>query len=633
MNFYNKKIFIFLISVSVVCCFLLFILYLDLLLDSNIYKQSIREYSSFETNYTDYKQVTISLPHNNNNFFYLKLIDKNNSQSKILLPVGELSSVQNFCKKHEKEFENVLLENENQFFLFKYKENILVIIQLLNFVGYIIFIFYIIKNMMQSSGKLNSNPLISSKQKSQFTFQDMAGNEAEKAEIKELVDFLKQPDKYTQMGATIPKGLLLEGPPGTGKTLLAKALAGEAGVPFYAVAGSEFVEMYVGVGANRVRRLFKEAKANAPCVIFIDEIDVLGGKRGSNFSGGSQEKDQTLNQLLTEMDGFTKSQGIIIVAATNRADILDAALLRPGRFDRKITVSLPDVQAREAILKVHARNKKLAPKIDFHQLAKQTPYMSGAQLAAVLNEAAILTIRNQKEMITMTELEEAIDRVLMGPAKTSVKYNTEERKMVAYHEAGHAVMGLKLKHAPKVQKITIIPRGNAGGYNLMLPEKETFFSSKKRMLANIASYLGGRVAEELIFDDISSGAYDDFRQATSIAKAMVTKYGMSDLGVSQDSEFSDKILIDKEIKKIIDNCYLQAKEIISQNKSLLDKITNLLLEQETITKEEIDKLDTDTKMTQDPQETKTTTTTKSKSKQNTKTKRKFNSTKKVKLNE
>ncbi|USQ93280.1 MAG: ATP-dependent zinc metalloprotease FtsH [Candidatus Phytoplasma vitis] len=453
----------------------------------------------------------------------------------------------------------------------------------------VIFGFYIINNITKTSNKLNSNPLVSSKQKSLFTFKDVAGNEEEKEEMKELIDFLKRPQKYTSIGAKIPKGVLLEGSPGTGKTLLAKALAGEANVPFYAVSGSEFDDTYVGVGASRVRELFKETKDNAPCVLFIDEIDVLGGKRGG-FSGESQKKDQTLNQLLTEMDGFSSSKGIIIVGATNRVDILDAALLRPGRFDRIFKVGLPDVKGREAILKVHARNKNISSDINFHQLAKQTPGMSGAQLGAVLNEASILTVRNQKKMITIEELEEAIDRVLIGPAKKSIKYTEEERKMVAYHEAGHAVIGLKLEHAQKVQKITIIPRGSAGGYNLMLPEKETFFSSKKRMLANIVSYLGGRVAEELVFDDVSSGAYDDFKQATKIARLMVTKYGMSDLGITQDSEFSDKKMIDIEIKKIVDECYQECQKIIKENKFLLDKITNLLLEKETINKEEIDLL-------------------------------------------
>ncbi len=436
----------------------------------------------------------------------------------------------------------------------------------------------------------SSSKKISSSQRSSFTFKDVAGNEEEKEEMQELIDFLKNPQKYQDIGASIPKGVLLEGPPGTGKTLLAKAVAGEAGVSFYATSGSEFVERYVGVGASRIRSLFKEARQNAPCVLFIDEIDVLGGKRGGGNSGGSQEKDQTLNQLLTEMDGFHKSKGLIVIGATNRKDMLDSALLRPGRFDRQFTVGLPDVTARKAILEVHAKNKKLESSVDLEQIAKQTPSMSGAQLAAVLNEASILTVRNDKTLITQTELEEAIDRVLMGPAKKSRKYDEEERKMVAYHEAGHAVIGLKLKHAQKVQKITIIPRGDAGGYNLMLPEKETFFSSKKRMLANITSYLGGRVAEELMFDDISNGAYGDFKSVTQIATQMVTKLGMSDLGPIQDSEFSDKKAVNQEIKKIIDESMRQAQTIIKENKILLDKIANLLLEKETINKEELDQL-------------------------------------------
>ncbi len=433
---------------------------------------------------------------------------------------------------------------------------------------------------------------VSSEQRSLFTFKDVAGNVEEKEEMKELIDFLKQPRKYKDIGAVIPKGVLLEGPPGTGKTLLAKALAGEAKVPFYAVSGSNFVEKYVGVGASRVRELFQEVRNHVPCVLFIDEIDALGAKRSGfdNSNGGSLEINRTLNQLLTEMDGFNKSQGIIVIGATNQADILDPALLRPGRFDRKFTVGLPDVKAREAILKVHAKNKQICSEVDFQQLAKQTLGMSGAQIAAVLNEAAILTIRNQKFQISMEELIEAIDRVLMGPAKKSVKYDVEEKKMVAYHEAGHAVLGIKLKHAQKVQKITIIPRGHTGGYNLMIPEKETFFSSRKRMLAQIQSFLGGRVAEELIFDDISSGAFDDFKQATKIARLMVTKYGMSDLGVTQDSEFSDKKMIDLEIKKIVDDCYGQTQKIMVENKILLDKIANLLLKKETITQLEIEKL-------------------------------------------
>nr|CCH80614.1 ATP-dependent Zn protease [Candidatus Phytoplasma mali]CCH80618.1 ATP-dependent Zn protease [Candidatus Phytoplasma mali] len=524
----------------------------------------------------------------NGDYFYIEATDKDKNET--CYCKTEIMLYDKFVQLLEFKYQkNQLTEIKSQLDT-NYFKTIIYLSQLINVFSSIIFIIYIVYIMNTSSVKLNSNYQIVSKQKSLFTFKDVAGNEEEKEEMTELIDFLQNPKKYEQIGASTPKGVLLEGPPGTGKTLLAKALAGEANVPFFAVSGSEFVEMYVGVGASRVRTLFKEAKLNAPCVLFIDEIDALGGKRNVSGHGSSQEKDQTLNQLLTEMDGFTKSQGIIVVAATNRVDILDPALLRPGRFDRIFKVGLPDIKAREAILKVHAQNKKLSPDIDFHQLAKQTPGMSGAQLGAVLNEASILTVRNQKDQITMIELEEAIDRVLMGPAKKSLKYDAEERKMVAYHEAGHAVIGLKLKYAQKVQKITIIPRGNAGGYNLMIPEKETFFSSKKRMLANITSYLGGRVAEELVFDDISNGSYDDFKQATRIAKLMVTKYGMSDLGVTQDSEFSDKKAIDTEIKKIVDDCHQETKNIIKQNKSLLDKIVVLLLEQETITKEEIDKL-------------------------------------------
>ncbi|NWN45640.1 ATP-dependent zinc metalloprotease FtsH [Candidatus Phytoplasma pruni] len=450
----------------------------------------------------------------------------------------------------------------------------------------VIFMFYILSNIKKSSTKMKKQ--ISSSQKSLFTFQDVAGNEEEKEEMKELIDFLKKPQKYKEIGASVPKGVLLQGPPGTGKTLLAKAVAGEAGVPFYAVTGSDFKNQYFGVGAAKLRELFKEARENSPCVVFIDEIDTIGRKRGTI----ANDDGSTINSLLTEMDGFTKSIGVIVMAATNRVDTLDSALLRPGRFDRQFTVSLPDVKAREAILTVHARNKNIDPFVDLSQIAKLTPGFSGAELASVLNEAAILSVRNNQTIITQEELYESIDRVMMGPAKKSRKYNEEEKKMVAYHEAGHAVIGLKLKHAPKVQKVTIIPRGDAGGYNLMLPEKETFFSSKKRMLANITSYLGGRAAEELMFDDISNGAYGDFKSATQIATQMVTKLGMSDLGPIQtkDNMFFENEKVNQEVKKIIDECMIEAKKIMKENKTLLDKIAHLLIKQETITKEEIEKL-------------------------------------------
>ncbi|NWN45822.1 ATP-dependent zinc metalloprotease FtsH [Candidatus Phytoplasma pruni] len=502
-----------------------------------------------------------------------------NKENKIKITYGETMFV-NLLLQSLKDKTDIKFEYKNSYKFLK------LVINAIPIVSSSIFMIYIISNIKKQSNKLNKDPKVSSSQKSLFTFKDVAGNEEEQEEMKELIDFLKKPQKYKDMGASIPKGVLLSGPPGTGKTLLAKAVAGEAGVSFYSVTGADFKNQYFGVGAARVRKLFQEIRANAPCVLFIDEIDTIGRKRGSI----ANDDGSTINQLLTEMDGFTETSGIIIMAATNRIDVLDDALLRPGRFDRHFTVGLPDVKAREAILKVHAKNKNIAKDVDFNQLAKQTPGMSGAQLASVLNEASILTVRNKKTEINNEELLESIDRVLMGPAKKSKKYDEKERKMVAYHEAGHAIIGLKLEHAQKVQKITIIPRGNAGGYNLMMPEKETFFSSKKRMLANITSFLGGRAAEELIFDDVSNGAFDDFKQATQIARVMVTKYGMSNLGPVQDSEFSDKKAINEEINKIINSCYKQAKEIIQQNKNLLDKIVDELLEKETINKDELQKL-------------------------------------------
>ncbi|MBP5835951.1 ATP-dependent zinc metalloprotease FtsH [Candidatus Phytoplasma meliae] len=430
-----------------------------------------------------------------------------------------------------------------------------------------------------------------------FTFKDVAGADEEKEEMSELIDFLKNPRKYTAMGARIPKGVLLYGPPGTGKTLLAKAVAGEAGVPFFASSGSDFDEVYVGLGASRVRDLFKEAQLAAPCIVFIDEIEAIARKRGAVMtSGGGSE--QTLNQLLVEMDGFNQKAGVIVIAATNQPEALDAAILRPGRFDRHFNIALPNVKDREAILKLHASNKKLAPEISLEELAKQTPGFSGAQLEGTLNEAALLATRRNASFINKKDISEALDRVLMGPAKKSRKYIDKEKRMVAYHEAGHAVIGIKMPFAQIVQKITIIPRGNAGGYNLMLPLEETFFSSKKTLLAQITSFLGGRVAEELMFDDVSSGSFNDFKHATQIAKLMVTKYGMSDLGPVQYSgndfqnDFSDPkgLEIDQQIQKIIVNCFQQAKKIIEDNKDLLTTIAQYLLEIETLTKKDIDEI-------------------------------------------
>ncbi len=440
------------------------------------------------------------------------------------------------------------------------------------------------------------------------TFDEVAGLTEEKEEVAELIEFLKSPKKFQNMGARIPKGVLLVGPPGTGKTLLARAVAGEANVPFYYISGSDFVELFVGVGASRVRDMFKQAKHNAPCLIFIDEIDAVGRQRGAGLGGGHDEREQTLNQLLTEMDGFGENEGIIVIAATNRPDVLDPALLRPGRFDRQVTVNLPDVRGREEILAVHAKGKTFAKGVKLENIAKRTVGFSGADLENLLNEAALLTVRRNKPAITMAEIDEAHDRVLMGPAKVTKKYTEKEKKVVAYHEAGHAVVGIKLEGANEVQKITIIPRGTAGGYNLMLPREETFLETKKELLETISGLLGGRVAEELVFNEVTTGAHNDFEKATKIARAMVTEYGMSDLGPVQFEQREDSVFlgrdynksrnfssqvafeIDQEQRKIINECYEETKKIIAENRDLLDLIANTLLEYETITKEQIEYL-------------------------------------------
>ena len=440
------------------------------------------------------------------------------------------------------------------------------------------------------------------------TFKDVAGLTEEKEEVQELIDFLKNPKKFQSMGARIPKGVLLVGPPGTGKTLLARAVAGEAKVPFYYISGSDFVELFVGIGASRVRDMFKQAKMNAPCLIFIDEIDAVGRQRGTGLGGGHDEREQTLNQLLTEMDGFGANEGIIIIAATNRPDVLDPALLRPGRFDRQVTVALPDKNAREEILKVHAKNKILDKSITLEYLAKRTPGFSGADLENLLNEAALLAVRRNKKSISMAEIDEATDRVLMGPAKVTKKHTDKEKKLVAYHEAGHAVLGLKLDGANDVQKITIIPRGHAGGYTMMTPKEESFNYTKNQLLESISGLLAGRVAEEVVFNEISTGAHDDFKKATKIARSMVTEYGMSDLGpmmleepsentflgrdYTKNRNISDTVAheIDEEMRKIINERYEITKNILIENRNLLDLIANTLLEEETITKEQIDYL-------------------------------------------
>ena len=475
-------------------------------------------------------------------------------------------------------------------------------------------------------GKSNNNSMDFGRSKAKLSeeakahFSDVAGLTEEKEEVAELIDFLKNPKKFQKMGARIPKGVLLVGPPGTGKTLLAKAVAGEANVPFYYISGSDFVELFVGVGASRVRDMFKQAKQTAPCLIFIDEIDAVGRQRGTGLGGGHDEREQTLNQLLTEMDGFGANEGIIIIAATNRPDVLDPALLRPGRFDRQVTVSLPDQKERLAILKVHAKNKVFGNDVNLENISKRTPGFSGADLENLLNEAALLAVRRNLPSIGMAEIDEASDRVLMGPAKVSRKYSENDKKLVSYHEAGHAVIGLKLEHANVVQKVTIIPRGAAGGYNMMIPSEEKICSTKTDLLEEITGLLGGRTAEELVFGEVTTGAHNDFEKATKIARAMVTEYGMSDLGPLQFEQqegsvflgrdynkshnFSNEVAneIDMEMRKIIDECHAKATKIIKENMDLLKLIAESLLEQETLTKEEIDYLVANGHLPKDDQE-------------------------------
>ena len=440
-------------------------------------------------------------------------------------------------------------------------------------------------------------------------FKDVAGLKEEKEEVEEIIDFLKNPKKFQKMGARIPKGVLLVGPPGTGKTLLAKAVAGEANCPFFFISGSDFVELFVGVGASRVRDMFKQAKQSAPCLIFIDEIDAVGRERGTGLGGGHDEREQTLNQLLTEMDGFGANEGIIIMAATNRPDVLDPALLRPGRFDRQITVSLPDSNERKQILEVHAKDKVLGKDVNLEAVSKRTPGFSGADLENLLNEAALLTVRRDKSAITMDEIDEATDRVILGPAKTSRKITEKEKRLVAIHESGHAVIGIKLPDAEEVHKITIIPRGMAGGYTMMLPKEEHIgISTKEELESRITGLLGGRAAEELFLGQITTGASDDFKKATQIARSMVTEYGMSELGTMQfeqksegvflgrdynkSKNFSDQVAleIDKAERKIIDECYSKAKKILTDNKKLVFLLADALVENEILTKEQIESL-------------------------------------------
>lgn len=479
-------------------------------------------------------------------------------------------------------------------------------------------IFFLFMLMNRQSGGTNSKAMnfgksrarMSTQNEIKVTFADVAGLKEEKEELEEIVDFLKAPRKYTQLGARIPKGVLLEGPPGTGKTLLAKAVAGEAGVPFFSISGSDFVEMFVGVGASRVRDLFQDAKKNAPCIVFIDEIDAVARRRGSGLGGGHDEREQTLNQLLVEMDGFGVNEGIIVMAATNRKDILDPAILRPGRFDRDVIVGRPDVGGREEILKVHARNKPLGDDVDLKQIAQTTAGFSGADLENLLNEAAILAAKENRVFIQQSDIRHAFVKVGIGPEKKSRIVSEKERRITAYHEAGHAILFHVLPDVGPVYSVSIIPTGGAGGYTMPLPEKDDMFNTKGHMLQEITVSLGGRVAEEQIFDDITTGASQDIRQATAIAKSMITKFGMSErLGLINYDNDSDEVFIgrdfghtsrgygekvagtiDEEVKRIIDECYLKAKAILEEHQSVLEACAQLLLEKEKITRSEFEAL-------------------------------------------
>ena len=520
--------------------------------------------------------------------------------------------------------EKLLTENQVEYRLSDVPKDSMsttVVVPMLITLGGVFLIFFL---MSRQNGGGNSKAMnfgksrakMSTKNEIKVTFRDVAGLREEKEELEEIVDFLKDPKKYIQVGARIPKGVLLEGPPGTGKTLLAKAVAGEAGVPFFSISGSDFVEMFVGVGASRVRDLFQDAKKNAPCIIFIDEIDAVARRRGSGLGGGHDEREQTLNQLLVEMDGFGVNEGIIVMAATNRKDILDPAILRPGRFDRDVIVGRPDVGGREEILKVHARNKPLGDDVDLKQIAQTTAGFSGADLENLLNEAAILAAKENRVYIQQSDIRHAFVKVGIGPEKKSRIVSEKERRITAYHEAGHAILFHLLPDVGPVYSVSIIPTGGAGGYTMPLPEKDDMFNTKGHMLQEITVSLGGRVAEEEIFDDITTGASQDIKQATAIAKSMITKFGMSErLGLINYDNDSDEVFIgrdfghtsrgygekvagtiDEEVKRIIDECYLKARTLIQEYHPVLEKCAQLLLEKEKITRSEFEALFADSEV-------------------------------------
>ena len=590
----------------------LFLVMLGILYFFNIANQKVNviDYQQFLASASENKiKEIVVVPYTRSSLYQIEGTMEGYAENEtfvLKMPLAEevITELLNLQKQYNFKLDTIADPGSNTILLF--------VVNILPTVILIGFAFFFISKQMGGANKsmdFGKSRAHLSENNKKVTFKQVAGLTEEKQEVAELIDFLKSPAKFQKMGARIPKGVLLVGPPGTGKTLLARAVAGEANVPFFYISGSEFVELFVGVGASRVRDMFKQAKQSAPCLIFIDEIDAVGRQRGAGLGGGHDEREQTLNQLLTEMDGFGANEGIIIIAATNRPDVLDPALLRPGRFDRQVQVNLPDAKGREEILKVHAENKIFSKNVNLENIASRTVGFSGADLENLLNEAALLTVRRNKKCITMAELDEAQDRVLMGPAKVSKKYTENDKKLVAYHESGHAVLGIKLDGANDVQKITIIPRGYAGGYTMMQPKEERFTSTRKELIERITGLLGGRVAEELVFGEITTGAHNDFQQATKIARAMVTEYGMSSLGPIQLESndegsvflgrdynkirnFSSQVAyeIDQEMRKIIDECYKNAVKIIKENRKLLDLIAEVLIERETITKEQIDYL-------------------------------------------
>ena len=537
---------------------------------------------------------------------------------RVTLSLKDDSSVRSLNVSDVGKVEEFLQENDVKYSLEDVPKESIILSAVLPSLITLCGIFLLFMLMNRQNGGTNSKAMnfgksrarMSTQNEIKVTFADVAGLKEEKEELEEIVDFLKAPRKYTQLGARIPKGVLLEGPPGTGKTLLAKAVAGEAGVPFFSISGSDFVEMFVGVGASRVRDLFQDAKKNAPCIVFIDEIDAVARRRGSGLGGGHDEREQTLNQLLVEMDGFGVNEGIIVMAATNRKDILDPAILRPGRFDRDVIVGRPDVGGREEILKVHARNKPLGDDVDLKQIAQTTAGFSGADLENLLNEAAILAAKENRVFIQQSDIRHAFVKVGIGPEKKSRIVSEKERKITAYHEAGHAILFHVLPDVGPVYSVSIIPTGGAGGYTMPLPEKDDMFNTKGHMLQEITVSLGGRVAEEEIFDDITTGASQDIKQATAIAKSMITKFGMSEkLGLINYDNDSDEVFIgrdfghtsrgygekiagtiDEEVKRIIDECYAQARSIIQEYHPVLEKCAELLLEKEKITRSEFEAL-------------------------------------------